>query len=98
MGEPTLHCQPRRAEESSLGPTNESIQDAATSVHDESTELDHKKGTLAERHALFMTGFRNILQHHGLQSLSYYQDKSQCISFQVCSPAERGIIKAERLA
>ena len=45
-----------------------------------------------------MTGFRNILQVEGLRSPSYYRDKSQCISFQDCSLAEMGIIKAERLA
>lgn len=45
-----------------------------------------------------MTGFRNILEHEGLRSPSYYHDKSLCISFQDCSPAEMGIIKAERLS
>lgn len=76
---------------------NGSRYDASIPVHDESTELDHKGRTAAERHALFMTGFTNILQHEGLRSPGYYHDKSQCISFQDCSPAEMGIIKAERL-
>ncbi|MCJ1249583.1 hypothetical protein MMC30_006809 [Trapelia coarctata] len=97
MSEPTIHCQPSRVEEAILGPTNGSIQNAVTSVHDGSNELDHKGRTPAERHALFMTGFRNILQHEGLRSPAYYHDKSQYVSFQDCSPAERGIIKAERL-
>lgn len=80
-----------------LDPVNESRYNTSFPAHDGSTELDHKGRTPAERHALFMTGFTNILQHEGLRSPGYYYDKSQCISFQDCSPAEMGIIKAERL-
>ena len=78
-------------------PVNGLRHDASILVHEGSTELDHKGRTPAERHALFMTGFTNILQHEGLRSPGYYRDKSQCIFFQDCSPAEMGIIKAERL-
>ena len=80
-----------------LEPVNGSRHDVSVQVHDKSTQLDHKGRTPAERHALFMTGFTNILRHEGLRSPGYYHDKSQCISFQDCTPAEMGIIKAERL-
>ncbi|MCJ1356471.1 MAG: hypothetical protein MMC33_006466 [Icmadophila ericetorum] len=89
--------QPPRANPMILDPANGPRHDASIPVHDRSTQLDHKGRTPAERHALFMTGFTNILQHEGLRSPGYYHDKSQCISFQDCSPAEMGIIKAERL-
>jgi len=78
-------------------PINGSRYDDSVPVHDKSTELDHMGRTVAKRHALFMTGFTNILKHEGLRSPGYYHDKSQCISFQDFSPAEMGIIKAERL-
>ncbi|MCJ1256704.1 hypothetical protein MMC24_004528 [Lignoscripta atroalba] len=66
-------------------------------TYDHSEELDSKRMTAEEKHALYMRGFTNTLQLEGLRSPEYYRDKSQCISFQDCSPAEMGIIKAERL-
>ena len=97
MSEPSCRHQPHRTQKASVHPVNGFIHHAAT-FFDESGELDHKGRTPAERHKLFMTGFRNILLDEGLRSPSYYHDKSQCISFQDFSPAEMGIIKAERLA
>ena len=96
MNEPPCRHQTRQIQEASVRPAHMFIHNAATSF-DKLEGLDHKGRTSAERHKLFMTGFRNILQDEGLRSPSYYRDKSQCISFQDCSPAEMGVIKAERL-
>ena len=90
-------CGPRLANHMALDPVSCSRYDASRLADDKSAELDYKGRTYAERHALFMTGFSNILENEGLRSPGYYHDKSQCISFQDCSPAEMGIIKAERL-
>ena len=98
MSEPTLHCPPRQVEEAIMDPMNSSIQSAVTSVHDESNTLDHDGEMLAKRHEEFMRAFRNVLRYEGLRSPSYYQDKSQCISFQDCPPGEMGTIKAQRLS
>ena len=96
MNEPSSLHKPSRLDEALLHSANKSVRNAAISV-DRSEELDHRGRTAAQRHALFMNGFRNILQVEGLRSPSYYHDKSQCISFEDCTPAEMGIIKAERL-
>ena len=44
-----------------------------------------------------MRAFAINLQDEGLRSPEYYRDKSQCLSFGDCSPAEMGIIKAMKL-
>ena len=75
MSEPSCRHQPRRTQKALVHPVNGFIHHAA-SFFDESGELDHKGRTPAERHKLFMTGFRNILQDEGLRSPSYYHDKS----------------------
>lgn len=97
MDETSVRHQPRRVKTPSLHSANGSIQNGAASI-DESEGLDHRGRTSAKRHALFMTAFRITLKDEGLRSPSHYHDKSQCISFQDCSPAEIGIIKGERLS
>ena len=61
-------------------------------------ELDSKKLTSEERHALYMHAFALNLADEGLRSPDYYRDKSPCISFHEDAwPAEIGIYKAKIL-
>ena len=60
-------------------------------------ELDSVEMTPEQKHAIYMRAFAGNLRTEGLRSPRYYQDKSQCLSFDNVSPAEMGYLKARKL-